>query len=223
MKLLDTIELETNQKVEFSVIWLHGLGASGHDFEPIVPELKLPTQPGIRFIFPHAPVRPITINGGASMRGWYDITSLVFTEREHDAEGIGESVQHINALIEQEIERGIPAKQIILAGFSQGGAIAYQAGLSSEHQLGGILALSTYLPMSSDELSNVVEERKSLPLFVAHGEQDDVIDIKYAEQSVEKLKADGFNPQWHSYAMPHSVSLEEVNDISAWFKRLMGM
>ena len=124
MKLLDTIELETDQNVEFSVIWLHGLGASGHDFEPIVPELALPNRPGVRFIFPHAPVRPITINGGASMRSWYDIDSLEFTERQHDDDGMDSSVQHVNRLIEHEIERGIPAHQIILAGFSQGGAIA---------------------------------------------------------------------------------------------------
>lgn len=223
MKLLDTIELETDPNVEFSVIWLHGLGASGHDFEPIVPELKLPNRPGIRFIFPHAPVRPITINGGAAMRGWYDITSLEFTEREHDDEGIQSSVEHVNALIEQEIERGIPANQIILAGFSQGGAIAFNAGLLSKHQLGGILALSTYLPMTADTLSQVSDTKKSLPIFVAHGQQDDVIHIQYAEQSIEKLKAAGFDPTWHSYVMPHSVNLEEVNDIAAWFKRLMGM
>ncbi len=223
MKLLDTIELETDQNVEFSVIWLHGLGASGHDFEPIVPELALPKRPGVRFIFPHAPVRPITINGGASMRGWYDIDSLVFTEREHDDEGIDGSVQQINALIEHEIERGIPAHQIILAGFSQGGAIAYNAALESEHQLGGVMALSTYLPMSSDKLASVNDQRKSLPLFIAHGMQDDVINIEYAEQSVAKLKAAGFNPEWATYPMAHSVNLEEVSDISNWLKHLLGM
>ncbi|MEE9334748.1 MAG: alpha/beta fold hydrolase [Granulosicoccaceae bacterium] len=223
MKLLDTIELETDQNVEFSVIWLHGLGASGHDFEPMVPELALPDRPGVRFIFPHAPVRPITINGGASMRGWYDIDTLVFAEREHDDDGINSSIQHVNALIEQEIERGIPAQQVILAGFSQGGAIAYNAALASRHQLGGVLALSTYLPMSSDQLANVNELRKSLPLFIAHGLQDDVIDIEYAEQSVEKLKAAGFKPEWTTYPMGHSVSLEEVTDISNWLKHLLGM
>lgn len=223
MKLLDTIELETDQNVEFSVIWLHGLGASGHDFEPIVPELKLPNQPGVRFIFPHAPVRPITINGGASMRGWYDISSMEFSERQHDDEGISGSVEQLNALIDQEIERGIPAKQIIVAGFSQGGAIAFQAGITSKHQLGGILALSTYLPMNSEQLSTIDEPRKALPIFVAHGQQDDVIAIKYAEQSVETLKSAGFNPEWHTYAMPHSVNLEEVGDIATWFKHLMGM
>ena len=223
MKLLDTIELETDQNVEFSVIWLHGLGASGHDFEPIVPELKLPNRPGVRFIFPHAPVRPITINGGASMRGWYDIDSLVFTEREHDDEGIDVSVQHVNDLIESEIERGIPSHQIILAGFSQGGAIAYNAALSSEHQLGGVMALSTYLPMSTDKLATLSEQRRSLPLFIAHGQQDDVINIEYAEQSVERLKKAGFNPQWTTYEMAHSVSLEEVTDMSNWLRHLLGM
>ena len=223
MKLLDTIELETDQNVEFSVIWLHGLGASGHDFEPIVPELDLPSRPGVRFMFPHAPVRPITINGGASMRGWYDIDSLVFTEREQDDAGIDSSVQHVNALIEQEIERGIPANQIILAGFSQAGAIAYNAALTSAHQLGGVLALSTYLTMSAEQLATVNEQRKSLPLFIAHGQQDEVINIEYAEQSVEKLKAAGFNPEWFTYSMAHSVSLEEVTDMSNWLKHLLGM
>ncbi len=223
MKLLDTIELETDQNVEFSVIWLHGLGASGHDFEPIVPELKLPNRPGVRFIFPHAPVRPITINGGASMRGWYDIDSLVFTEREHDDEGIDGSVQHVNELIEHEIGRGIPAHQIILAGFSQGGAIAYNAALASEYQLGGVMALSTYLPMSSERLAMVGEQRKSLPMFIAHGQQDDVINIEYAEQSVEKLKAAGFNPEWVTYPMGHSVNLEEVRAVSNWLRHLLGM
>jgi len=223
MKLLDTIELETDQNIEFSVIWLHGLGASGHDFEPIVPEMKLPNRPGVRFIFPHAPVKPITINGGASMRAWYDITSLEFTERDHDDDGIEDSVQLINALIEAEIDRGIPAKQIILAGFSQGGAIAYNTALSSQHELGGLMALSTYLPMNEGQLSTVGDARKSLPMFIAHGEQDDVINIQYAEQSVAKLKAAGFNPTWKTYSMPHSVSLEEVADMANWFKHQLGM
>ncbi len=157
------------------------------------------------------------------MRGWYDITSLAFTEREHDDEGIEGSVEHINALVEHEIERGIPANQIILAGFSQGGAIAFNAGLLSKHQLGGILALSTYLPMSSEQLAQVAPERKSLPLFVAHGDHDDVIKIEYAERSVERLKAAGFNPDWHNYPMAHNVDLNEVNDMANWFKRLLGM
>ncbi len=222
-KLLESIEIETAEVIEYSVIWLHGLGASGHDFEPIVPEFKLLNRPGVRFIFPHAPIRPITVNGGAAMRGWYDIDTLDFNSRDQDDSGIAESVQSVADLVDAEIEKGIPAQNIVLAGFSQGGAIALQAGLTLEHTFAGILALSTYLPMDADQLNSVKPERFKTPIFMAHGQQDDVIPMSVAERSRELLIEHNANIEWQDYAMPHSVSLEEVEAISAWFKRLFAM
>lgn len=222
-KLLDCIEITTAEQCEYTVIWLHGLGASGHDFEPIVPELQLLQRPGIRFLFPHAPVRPITINGGAAMRGWYDITSLDFGSREQDIKGIQESAEQVTALIEHEIRKGVAASNIILAGFSQGGAIALYTGLTGEHTLGGILALSTYLPIQELTLAALNQGLSSTPIFMAHGLQDDVIQIQHAEQSRQVLEQQQLALEWHAYSMPHSVSAEEVNDISNWLKRQFGM
>lgn len=222
-KLLDCIEHETAEHVEYSVIWLHGLGASGHDFEPIVPALELLNRPGIRFLFPHAPVRPITINGGAAMRAWYDITSADFESRQQDRAGIIESAQAVDALIDNEISRGIPASQVILAGFSQGGAIALYNGLVSEHRVGGILALSTYLPIASEVVPHIGEAQQKMPVFMAHGQHDEVIRLAVAEQSRATLQASGMAIEWHSYPIAHSVSAEEVVDIAQWFKRQFGM
>lgn len=222
-KLLECVEIESAENVEYSVIWLHGLGASGHDFEPIVPELNLLSRPGIRFLFPHAPIRPITINGGASMRGWFDIDSLDFNARNQDNEGITESVAALNDLIENEHARGIPEGNIVLAGFSQGGAIALQAGLTLPHKCAGILALSTYLPMSDEALAAIDSSKKTLPVFMAHGTHDDVIQSSIGAGSRDRLAASGIDVEWHEYAMPHSVSQEEVQDMSAWLKRLFGM
>ena len=222
-KLLDCIEIQTGDTCEYSVIWLHGLGASGHDFEPVVPSLNLLSRPGVRFVFPHAPVRPITVNGGAAMRGWYDITSIDFESREQDAEGIKESANSIDLLIEQELERGIPAENIILAGFSQGGAIALYAGLLSKHPLGGILALSCYLPLQAEILPAITDANRPTPVFMAHGTSDDVIALRYGEQSYASLQASGIQVEWHTYAIAHSVSAEEVEDISTWLKRQFGM
>lgn len=222
-KLLDCIEITTAEPVEFTVIWLHGLGASGHDFEPIVPELKLLQRPGIRFLFPHAPIRPITINGGAAMRGWYDITSLDFGSREQDYAGTKESAAMINDLIDNEIAQGIPACNIILAGFSQGGAIALYAGLTGEHKLAGIMALSTYMPIQDEALPAITDSHLGVPVFMAHGQMDDVIQIQHAQQSRQVLEAKGVAIEWHDYPMPHSVSVEEIADIADWLKRLVGM
>ncbi|MFK8081311.1 MAG: alpha/beta hydrolase [Granulosicoccus sp.] len=222
-KLLDSIEINTADQCEYSVIWLHGLGASGHDFEPVVPELNLLDRPGVRFVFPHAPVRPITVNGGAAMRGWYDITSMDFGNRQQDTAGVRDSADHINALIEAEIERGVSAGNILLAGFSQGGAIALFTALTSSHKLGGVMALSTYLPIQEAVLAELTEHGKQLPVFMAHGQFDDVIQIQHAEQSHTVLSEHGIEVEWHSYAMAHSVSTEEVADISAWLKRQFGM
>jgi len=181
--LLEYIEIQTNDKAEFSVIWLHGLGASGDDFVPVVPELKLGESPSVRFLFPHAPVRPITINGGMAMPGWYDITSLEFDSRQEDEAGIKESASRVEELIQAEIARGIPAGNILLAGFSQGGAIALYTGLTSQHIVGGILALSTYLPIHDIALPLITNEHRDIPVFMAHGQHDDVIQIQYAERS----------------------------------------
>jgi len=222
-KLLEFIEIETGENIEFSVIWLHGLGASGHDFEPIVPELKLLSRPGVRFLFPHAPIRPITINGGAAMRGWYDIDTLNFESRNQDNEGIAESVTAIDKLIASEIERGIAESNIILAGFSQGGAIALQAGLTLPRNLAGVVALSTYLPMTHGEVEQLGDAKLSMPVFMAHGTLDEVIRVEFAQKSHEKLQAREANVEWHDYDIAHSVSNEEVDDLSAWFKRLFGM
>lgn len=222
-KLLESIEIETGENIEYTVIWLHGLGASGHDFEPIVPELKLLARPGIRFLFPHAPIRPITVNDGAAMRGWYDINSLDFESRDQDDAGIAESVSAIDELIEQEILRGIAETNIVLAGFSQGGAIALQAGLTLNRKIAGIVALSTYLPMTVEALEQVDVSKLSMPIFMAHGAQDDVIRFAVAEQSRDKLQAKDAALEWHQYEIAHSVSNEEVDDLSVWFKRLFGM
>jgi len=222
-KLLECVEIETAENVEYTVIWMHGLGASGHDFEPIVPELNLLARPGVRFLFPHAPIRPVTINNGAAMRAWFDIDSLDFNARVQDNEGIAESVEHINDLILNEFERGIPASNIILAGFSQGGAIALQAGLTLPHKFAGIVALSSYLPMSDEDLGSIDSSRLSIPVFIAHGSADDVIQSSIGLDSSERLKAANMQVEWHEYNMPHSVSQEEVTDLSVWFKRLFGM
>jgi len=222
-KLLEFIEIETGENIEFSVIWLHGLGASGHDFEPIVPELKLLSRPGVRFLFPHAPIRPITINGGAAMRGWYDIDTLNFESRNQDNEGIAESVTAIDELIASEIGRGIAESNIILAGFSQGGAIALQAGLTLPRNLAGVVALSTYLPMTHGDVEQLGDAKLSMPVFMAHGTLDEVIRVEFAQKSHEKLQARDANVEWHDYDIAHSVSNEEVDDLSVWLKRLFGM
>ena len=222
-KLLDCIEVTTAEQCDYSVIWLHGLGASGHDFEPIVPELHLLQRPGIRFLFPHAPVRPITVNGGAAMRAWYDISSIDFEEREQDGDGIRDSAAAVADLIEHEIERGVPASRITLAGFSQGGAMALYCGLAGEHRLGGILALSCYLPLQSDVLPGLGEAHRRVPVFMAHGVADEVVQLRYGEQSRAALEASGVPLEWHTYPISHSVSADEVADISSWLKRQFGM
>lgn len=217
--LLETVEISTAEHCEHAVIWLHGLGASGHDFEPIVPELNLPASPGVRFVFPHAPVRPISINGGAEMRGWYDITSLDFGTREQDSAGIKASAVLVEALVEEEIKNGIAPANILLAGFSQGGAIALYTGLTTEYKLGGLLALSTYLPVHEETLAQLTEHAQTLPVFMAHGEYDDVINIRFAEQSRTLMQENGMTVEWHQYPMTHSVSAPQIQHIAAWLKQ----
>lgn len=216
---IDGIELAIGTEIAHSIIWLHGLGADGGDFAPLVPELEKLDVTDTRFIFPHAPERAVTINAGMKMRAWYDITSLDFEAREQDETGTIASHQLVVQLVEREIKRGIAAEKIILAGFSQGGAIALYTGTRIKQNIAGILALSTYLPLS-DKLDAEMSSYKP-PIFMAHGVQDDVIAIKYAESSRERLKSAGYDLQWQAYQMPHSVSAEEIVDIATWIKNVL--
>lgn len=211
---LEAVEIETAASPDASVIWLHGLGADGHDFEPVVPELRLPPTLRLRFVFPHAPVRPVTLNMGMRMRAWYDILQL--GGGPEDEAGVRASQGMVQALIERERSRGVAARRIVLAGFSQGGAIALHTGLRHGQRLAGILALSTYLPLASTLQAERSEANRDVPIFMAHGEFDDIIPITRAQQSRQALAAQGYALQWHSYPMPHSVCGEEIADIAAW-------
>jgi phospholipase/carboxylesterase len=216
-ELLDAIEIETTPAPTASIIWLHGLGADGHDFEPIVPELGLPKSSAMRFIFPHAPVRPVTINGGARMRAWYDVTP----DGQQDAGGVRASQAHVEALIARERTRGISAGAIVLAGFSQGGAMALQTGLRHPERLAGILALSAYLPLPDTLAQDASTANRDLPIFMAHGTQDPVIPLSWAKRSRDFLLRLGYAVEWHEYLMPHSVCAEEIADIGHWLRRIL--
>src|SRR6267378_3370582 len=198
--LLDAIEMETGKNPTASIIWLHGPGADGNDFAPIVPELRLP-KTAIRFVFPHAPVRPVTINGGMRMRAWYDI-----------ADGA-------NA---REDERGVQADRLVLAGFSQGGAIALHTGLRHPERIAGIMALSTYVPVGEKLLGEASTANRDVPIFMGHGSDDPIIPLVRAEQSRNLLKSLGYPAEWHKYAMPHSVCPEELADIGTWLGKVLG-
>ena len=205
-----------------AVIWLHGLGADGHDFEPIVPELKLPSSLNIRFIFPHAPMMPVTINQGFVMRAWYDIKSDRIAN-EPDEAGIRSSAELVNAMVDEQIAAGIDPSRIVLAGFSQGGAIALQAALRQPNQLAGIMALSTYLPLPEKLAAEKSQANQDIPIFLAHGAIDQVIPIDLAYSTRGQLEKAGYQLEWHEYEhMPHSVSLDEINHISAWLQRILG-
>ncbi len=214
---LETVEVLTGPNPTASVVWLHGLGADGHDFEPIVPQISWPDAPDIRYVFPHAPVRPVTINGGMPMRAWYDILSLE-SPRGHDAEGIIESVNQAANLLHREIARGIPSRRIILAGFSQGGAIALQLALRFPQPLAGVVALSTYLLFGDRLQQQQHASNARLPAFVGHGSMDPVVPISMGEQAAEKLEALEHPVAWHSYPMAHAVCPEEINDLAAWMQ-----
>jgi phospholipase/carboxylesterase len=218
--LLETVERETGPDPRWTVLWLHGLGADGHDFAPIVPELLLRDGnrrdwPALRFVFPHAPQRAVTINGGMRMRAWYDIANVDFARRADEA-GIVESVAQVQALIDREAERGIPAARLLLAGFSQGGAVALAAGLQRTQPLAGLVALSTYLPMHDRAAALVTPQALSQPVFMAHGLQDPVVPFAAGQYSAGALRSLGFDVDWHRYAMPHSVCAEEVRDLGDW-------
>ncbi|MCG8377931.1 MAG: alpha/beta hydrolase [Proteobacteria bacterium] len=214
----DAVIIETNNTHKASVIWLHGLGADGHDFEPIVPELELDDSLGIRFIFPNAPIRPVTINGGMAMRAWYDVRSPNLRELE-DKEAIIESSNLINRYIQSEIEDGIAANKILLAGFSQGGAISLHTGLRYPEQLAGLIALSAYLPLPNMLASEATDNNRDTPVFMAHGLYDPVIPIEQGRASYETLKQEGYLVNWNEYTMQHAVCLEEINAISTYIRK----
>jgi len=216
------VEIPPKTEARASVIWLHGLGADGHDFVDIIPELKLPADLGVRFVFPHAPYQPVTINGGMVMRAWYDILGPDRSWGE-DEEGIRKSGQTLEALIEREISRGIPANRIALAGFSQGGAIALHAGLRYSQPLAGILALSTYLPLADTVAGERHNANMRTPIFMAHGTADAIIDIALARHSRDILMKLGYNVDWRDYSMAHSVCMDEVRDIGDWLHGVFGI
>lgn len=218
---LDTIQIETGPNPTASVIWLHGLGASGDDFVPIVRELNLAGMPDIRFVFPHAPTMPVTINNGYVMRAWYDIIGADLSRRE-DEKGLRASQAMVEQLIAQEKARGIAAERIVLAGFSQGCAMTIQTGLRHPEKLAGLLCLSGYVPLHTTIAQERHAANQSTPIFMAHGRGDQVIPIIRAEQSRDLLRSLGYEVEWHEYLMPHSVCQEEVDDIGAWFRRVLG-
>lgn len=216
MKDLEYIEVETGAEPTAAVIWLHGLGASGHDFEPVVPELGLPQDAAVRFIFPHAPNIPVTINGGMTMPAWYDIKAMDI-DRVVDTDQLMASADAVGKLIDQEIERGIPAEKIIIAGFSQGGAVAYELGLTYPKRLAGILALSTYF--ATAKTIKPSDANAATPISVYHGTFDPMVPESLGVQSVEALKEMGYEPAYQTFPMEHSVCLEEVQDIGRFIRR----
>ncbi|NTV71698.1 MAG: carboxylesterase [Azonexaceae bacterium] len=213
---LPPLEVETAANPEYAVIWLHGLGADGSDFVPVVPELGLPKAPAVRFIFPHAPYIPVTCNGGYVMRAWYDIISLDSTSRRIDEAGITASRDTVRHLIEREKSRGIPVDRVFLAGFSQGGAVAYTTALTHPEKLAGVIALSTYIPSPALLTEDSAAANRAIPIFAAHGTADDVVSPALGLAARDLLLERGYEIAWHEYPMPHSVCLEEVWAIGQW-------
>lgn len=214
-ELLPCIETETAADPQWSIIWLHGLGADGNDFAPIVPELVAAEWPALRFVFPHAPVRPVTINNNVPMRAWYDIRDMDLSNRA-DREGVDESIGQVEALIAREAERGVPASNVILAGFSQGGAITLAAGVRRNEPLAGLVALSTYLPLGEATLEGVPEAARSQPVFMAHGSFDPVVPYSGGKRSRDALVRAGFDVNWNAYPMAHQVCAEEIAALRGW-------
>ncbi len=222
--LLECVEVATGPAPVASVIWMHGLGADGYDFVPVVKELEINKLPGleagVRFIFPHAPMRPVTINNGMVMRAWYDI-KMVDLMRQEDEAGLRASQTECEKLIANEVARGIPAKRIVLAGFSQGGAITLQTGLRHKERLAGLMVLSSYLPIASTVAAEMVSAHQDLPIFMAHGTHDPMIAIARATASRDQLKQLGYAIEWKEYPMEHSLAMEEVRDIRGWLGRVL--
>lgn len=210
---LDAVEIETAANPTHSVIWLHGLGADGNDFAPLVPALQIPKDVAVRFVFPHAPVQPVTINGGMVMRSWYDIfeASLV---GQQDEDGILASEKAIHTTIDKELARGIPSERILLAGFSQGCAMALHIGLRYPKRLAGLICLSGYLPLADQSPTHWQAANRDTPIFIGHGTQDPVVILDRGQATKDQLVANGYAVQWHTYPMPHSVCPEEVTDIA---------
>lgn len=219
MKPLETVTVETGPNPTFSIIWMHGLGADGHDFEPLVPELLTSGMPQLRFVFPHAPVRAVTINNGYQMRAWYDIIGIDRRSAE-DFEGIAASAAAIGGLIAQENERGVATNRIAVAGFSQGGAMALHIATRHPETLAGVIALSCYLPLSRELAAARNPANQSTPFFMAHGTQDPVVPYPLGEESFQALKAAGYSVEWHAYPMPHALCEPEVRDLRAWLARI---
>ena len=220
--LLDAVELEPESTATTAVIWLHGLGANGHDFPPIVPELGLPDDHGVRFVFPHAPAIPVTINGGMVMPAWYDILAMDF-DRRVDEDGVRRSHEHLVALIEREKERGISSEQIVVAGFSQGGAIALHTGVRYPEPLAGIVALSTYIAADCDLEAELSDANRAIPILQCHGIQDPMVGIGMGEAARERLSGLGYSVEWHTYPMAHQVCMPEIEVVGAFLRRVLGL
>jgi len=216
--MLETVEQQTGAEPQWCVLWLHGLGADGNDFAPIVPQLLRSGWPALRFVFPHAPLRQVTINGGMRMRAWYDIRSMSIDQRA-DEQGVRESIAQVEALIAREGERGIPASRIILAGFSQGGAIVLSAALRRQQAVAGVMALSTYLPLAAQTPAEATAAGRGTPVFMAHGQVDPVVTLDLGERSRDALTAMGVPVQWRTYPMPHAVCPDEIDDIRQWLNQ----
>jgi len=218
MAELNTLQIDTGTDPKHTVIWLHGLGASGHDFEPVVPEFAFSKSTAVRFIFPHAPELPVTINGGMVMPAWYDILAMDI-DRKVDTDQLKKSANLVAALVEAEIARGVPSKNIIIGGFSQGGAVAYEMALSYPKPLGGLFALSTYF--ATADTIHLSEVNQNIPIFVAHGSFDPVVAETLGQTAVKHLQAMGYQPEYQSYGMDHSLCLEEVRDMDAFLAKVI--
>ncbi len=218
---VDAVEVEPGTAAaDAAVVLMHGLGADGHDFESLVPELRLPSSPSLRWVFPHAPVRPVTINGGTRMRAWYDIAAIDRRATEDEA-GIRESAQAIGALVRRERERGVRAERIVLAGFSQGGAMALFTALRWPERLGGVVGLSCYLPLAAALGAEAHPANAAVPVFMAHGTLDPIVPVALGEGTRDLLRSRGYDVEWHDYPMPHSVCAPEVGDLRAWLLRAL--
>lgn len=218
--VLESVTIEPERPATACIIWLHGLGADGHDFVDVIPSLGLPSNHGIRFVFPHAPHLPVTINAGMEMPAWYDIAGIDL-EAWQDEKGIRLSEQYIRQLISKAIEEGIPAKNILLVGFSQGGALALHTALRFEQSLGGVAALSTYLPLHSFLEKEHHVANKNLPIFMAHGLMDPVVAYWIGQKSCSVLEEIGFKPSWHAYPMAHQVCLPEMQALGNWMRQIL--
>lgn len=220
-KTIELVHGDRGQEVQHAIIWLHGLGATADDFPPIVPELGLSTTRPVRFLFPQAPNRPITINGGMLMPGWYDIKGMDIKDKQ-DAAGMAESQATLEGLIQTQLDAGVPSDHIIIAGFSQGGAVAYHTAVRSAHRLAGVLALSTYLPFADKVADEQTGMNKQTPIFASHGTLDPVVPLTLGKSSAETLTQLGYQVRWQTYQMEHQVVLQQISDIGAWINQVFG-